>query len=284
MSCNAETFWDSLCAEEREAAKAIVDHLQGREWARPLIRYIEANGGITRVNKSRLLELRFGYALESVGIEPCYEIPGEGHSTIDFGFSYKNQAWAVELIRLEITHAVRNATGNHLDEDGTSWTGLHLYSNAEDLTQSVEGEMLKAVERICQKCERNGRPYKFPLPQASYHAILVDVRTFLDPDGNDFDLIHIAFGGESVPPGHGMRWKGNLISGVFSARTNVHGAKEAQRRVHFLGFVRENDYTPGKIGEAIKFIVNPNLFPNTEGAQAAIATWPLQPTKVLDGR
>jgi hypothetical protein len=118
----------------------------------------------------------------------------------------------------------------------------------------------KAVERICQKCERGGRPHKFPVPGNAYHALLVDFRTFLN-GGDKFDRIHVGLGGEFVPGEfHRRYWNGRLISGVFSSRTGIRGAEIIRERVHFLGFVREREYGVGAFGPAIQFIGNPNLF------------------------
>jgi hypothetical protein len=73
------------------------------------------------------------------GIAPQYEIGGEGEATIDFGFSSKNQAWAVELLRLGETQAVKDATGSSIDAEGVPWTARVLYSVAADPKQSTEG-------------------------------------------------------------------------------------------------------------------------------------------------
>jgi hypothetical protein len=53
--------------------------------------------GMTHANKSKFFELRFGYALHGAGTRPRYEVPGEGRSTLDFGFAAGGQAWPVEL-------------------------------------------------------------------------------------------------------------------------------------------------------------------------------------------
>ena len=52
---------------------------------------------MTHANKSKFFELRFGYALHGAGTRPRYEVPGEGRSTLDFGFAAGGQAWPVEL-------------------------------------------------------------------------------------------------------------------------------------------------------------------------------------------
>lgn len=282
MSNPVENFWDSLSRDEAEFTLGIMVELRDQAWAAPILAGINDNGGVIQPNKDRLFELRFAHALQRAGIVPQYEIVGEGQSTIDFGFSSKRQAWAVELLRLGETQAVKDATGSSVDADGIPWTGRVLSTNAADPKQSLEGETLKAVQRICQKCESQGRPHKFPVPRQTYHAILVDFRTFSN-GGDTHDRIHVGLGGEFVAEPCRLYWERKLISGVFNERTAVRGAAEARQRVHFLGFVRERSYKAGEFAGATQFIANPHRFPDAAAVRAAIATWPLQPAIVLNG-
>ena len=256
--------------------------LAAEPWAGRLLRDIDRNGGLTRANKARFFELRFGHGLHQAGITPDYEVKGEGRSTLDFGFTASGQCWLVELMRLEETEAVKRATSTKRDDDGIVWSQQLLGTNSQDATQSEEGETIKAVQRICQKCERNGEPHKFPMPDAAYHVMLVDFRTFLH-GGDEYDRIHVGLGGKYVPEEICRRYcDGNPISGVFSPRTKVHGAPEIRQRVHFLGFVCEETYENGAFGRATQFIVNPNLFQSAAEVQSAIETWPLRPARVLN--
>ncbi len=282
--CSEEHSWDFLSDREAEFVDGILRELADVEWARPLLTDIKRHGGLTRANKTRFFELRFGYALHQAGIKPRYEVPGEGQSSLDFGFSYGGQDWLVELMRLEETQAVRDATQTHVDDDGIPWASLQLSTNAENPTHSTEGETLKAVERICQKCERDGRPHKFPAPGSAYHAILVDFRTFIN-GGDIHDRIHVGLGGEYVGEEFcRLRWEGELISGVFNERTAVRGAREARERVHFLSFVHETEFADGGFAAGTQFIANPYLFAEAAAVQRAIAAWPLEPARVLNGR
>ena len=281
MSTTDESFWDGLSENEGQFSTAILDELADQPWARRLIADIENNGGITRANKSRLFELRFAYSLFQAGIVPRYEIQGEGDSTLDFGFTSASQDWAVELMRLEETVAVQEATQSWSDVDGVTQASLHLYSNADDPRQSIEGETIKAVQRISQKFERDGRPHKFPIPDGAYHALLVDFRTFLN-GGDSADCIHVGLGGEYVENEVlRVRWEGELISGVFNPRTKVRGAEQARERVHLIGFVNERAYGPSEFEGATQFIANPQLFADSDAVHVAMATWPLQPATVL---
>jgi hypothetical protein len=279
-----EHSWDVLSDLEAQFVEVIMQDLAAAQWTQPLLADIVRNGGLRSENKAQFFELRFGHALQRAGIEPRYEVPGEGQSTVDFGFSCKGQEWLVELMRLEETKAVKDATHSFTDEDGVVWAELSLSTNSEKPKQSPEGETLKAVQRICQKCERDGRPHKFPAPNLAYHVILVDFRTFIE-GGDVHDRIHIGLGGEYVSEEFcRLWWEGSLISGIFNERTPTRGAAEARARVHFIGFVNEKKFEPDAFASATQFIANPHLFAEGTDMHAAIATWPLQPAVLLNAR
>jgi len=281
MESGEKHSWDFLSEREAHFTEWVMRELAGAAWAQPLFAEIERNGGITRANKARFFELRLGYALETAGAALRYEVPGEGESSLDFGFSFGGCEWLVELMRLEETKAVKDATYAEADADGIPWFGLSLSTNADNPAQSPEGETIKAVQRICQKFERDGRPHKFPVPGAGLHILLVDFRTFLN-GGDPQDRIHVGLGGEYAAGPCRLFWKGELISGVFSERTAVRGAAEARQRLHFLGFVHEKDFEPGAFGGAVQFIANPSLFRSADEVHKALSNWPLQPTNVLN--
>jgi hypothetical protein len=281
MVSAVDNFWDSLSTDEAEFVQAIMAELRIRPWVAPLLFGIRDNGGVTRANKDRMFELRFAYALDQVGIEPQYEIAGEGQSTIDFGFSNNEQRWRVEMVRLGETQAVKDATGSRVDDDEVTWSGRILHTDADDARQSLEGETLKAVERICQKCESKGQPHKFPVPDGAYHAMLVDFRTFSN-GGDVHDRVHVALGADAVGAQYRVFWKGRPVTGVFSPETKLRGAAEVRERVHFLGFVGERTYRPGEFATATQFIANPHRFADAAAARAAIATWPLQPAHLIN--
>jgi hypothetical protein len=270
-----------LSTEEAHFVGAIMSELSDTPWGQPLLRVIRDSGGLCWTNKTLFFELRFGYALHQAGIAPLYETTGEGGSTVDFGFTADGQDWLVELMRLEETDAVRRATHSGPDQDGVTWSAQVLSTNANDPTQSSEGETLKAVQRICQKCERHGRSHKFPQPAAAYHVILIDCRTFLH--GSDaYDRLHVGLGGEYLPPPYQQYWAERLISGVFSPHTPVRGAVQARERVHFLGFVNEQAYESGAIGPATEFIANPHLLESAAEAWTALSSWPLAYGRILN--
>jgi hypothetical protein len=159
-----------------------------------------------------------------------------------------------------------------------------LYSGGSDPRQSPEGETLKTIQRICQKCEQGGKPHKFALPKCGFNALLVDMRNHLN-GGDVWDQIHIALATERVPHA-ALRyfWDGKPITGVFDKRTKMKGAAEARERLHFLGFVHDRAYQDTKFASKIAFIGNPYLFGSSEEMNAAMATWPLQPARLINNQ
>jgi hypothetical protein len=283
----APGFFDTFTGDEADLMETIMAELKGVAWAKPILDDIAKNGGMKGANMPRFFELRQGYALHKAGITPAYEIPGEGQSTLDFGFKSGGRQWNVEMLRLTETAAARAATTSKVDENGIVWTQRILSASNEDKKQSPEGETLKAVERICQKCEKDGKPYKFQKPDQGTNALLVDCRTFASRGGDEADRLHIALGGSMVKPAFRMYWgegkNRKLITGVFSPYTKVKGAAEARERLHFIGFVNERSFKPDDYAGAIQFIANPHLYKNVHEIKAAIDTWPLASRVVLNG-
>jgi hypothetical protein len=291
LSQSIDSSWkasDVLLPREARFVEAILREFGCEPWAEQLLSDIAHHGGLISENKARFFELRFGYALHQAGIVPGYEVAGEGSSTLDFGFTSSGESWLVEMMRLEETEASRSATRSTVDANGVVWTEHTLSTPPSDPTrsksapkQSEEGETLKAVQRICQKCERNGRPHKFPLPDGGLHVLLVDFRTFQDGDADEQDMIHVGLGGEYLAEQtHRRYWEDRVISGVFSPSTVVRGADHARARVHFLGFVNEGRYVNGEFASATLFVPNPFLFGNVDEVRAAISKWPLQPVAI----
>jgi hypothetical protein len=283
MTNAVENFWDSLSKDAADSAQAILDKLKDKAWSSPLVASIRDNGGITRANKDRMFELRFGYALDQVGIVPEYEIRGEGQSTIDFRLHERRPTLARGN-----GPSQRDAGGEGCDlaKGGRRRHSLerphpaHLRQRPQAVAGG--GETLKAVEKICQKCESKGRPHKFPAPDGAYHAMLVDFRTFMN-GGDIHDRIHVALGADAVARQYRLFWNQRPITGVFGNETKVRGAAQVRERVQFLGFVGERVYGPGEFAAATQFIANPHLFANAPAARAAMAAWPLQPTHLING-
>lgn len=277
-----EFDWDSLSDREGSFMKQVVDDLREVAWTQPMLQQLGRTGGIRRETKALLFELRFAHNLHLVGLEARYEVAAEGASTLDFGVKCEGVLWQVELLRLGETQSVLAATKSERDEDGVLWSRRVLVSNAEDKRQSSEGETLKAIERLCQKCERDGRPHKFPAPEPGvFNVLLADIRTFLH-GGDNADRIHVALGADYVPAAFRLSWEGRPITGVFDPATSLKGAKEARERLHFVGFVNEKEFASGSLSAATQLVANPNLFKDEDEVKRAIASWPLPPPVVLN--
>ncbi len=284
MRDTTSDFFDTFSENEAHGVEAMMRDVDAIPWAQPLLKSIADNGGLNGGNKSLFFELRFGHALHTAGIIPEYEIPGESGSTIDFGFQSGKCSFRVELMRLTETAAAKAATHETIVGQGVPLVTRELSTDAADPKQSEEGETLKAVERICQKCERDGKPWKFPPTDGLINVLLVDFRTFLH-GGDVNDRIHVALGGKKVGS-HWYRryWEEKLITGVFSPETTLRGGTEARSRLNFIGFINEKTYEPGGFPAATQFVANPQLLTSADEARAVLAEWPLQPAELIAGR
>jgi len=283
MAKRDEHTFDFLTGDEGDFMQSAMSDLVDTPWARPIVDDINATGGLTGDNKAKLFELRFGYGLHGMGIQPRYEVAGEGQSTLDFGFASGGHDFLVEMMRLEETDAVRSATKVEEFPDGARMLKRQLSTTAEDPRRSQEGETLKAVQRICQKFENGGKPHKFPPIGSAIHVLLVDCRTLFN-GGDVWDRVHVGLGGSYVPSQYRHYWEGKPISGVFSPETKVKGALEARERLHFIGFVNERSYAAGAIGAAIQLVAYPPLFKTADEARAALAGWPFGEADILNAR
>lgn len=277
-----ELSFDFLTGREADFMEVVMKELADVAWAKPLISDINANGGLKGENKAKLFELRFGHCLHKEGIQPRYEVPGEGDSTLDFAFENGDRQFLVEMMRLEETDAARAATTKEELENEAVMVKRQLTTTAEDPRQSEEGETLKTVQRICQKFENGGKPHKFPKPDAATHVLLVDLRTFLN-GGDQWDRLNVALGSDHVPHEIFRRYyNGKPITGVFNPKTDMKGAGEVRDRLHFIGFVNEKAYESGAFGPAIQFFANPQLFKSPEEAHKALSGWPLGVPNILN--
>lgn len=279
MSDDFAGFWSSLTTREAQLCERAIDALGEETWAAPLLARIKELGGISTKTMAHLFELRVGYELYRAGVAPSYEVAGEGGTTIDYGFTSGGASFLVELLRLEETDAALASTV--LDTSGVFPTATRsLSSSAADARQSEEGETLKAIQRICQKFERDGKPYKFPLPDHAVHVLLVDMRTFLD-GGDKHDYRHIAFGAGAVHAIFRRFWNKRPITGVFSNDTTLKGAVEVRERLHILGLVQDTRYVEGSLNGGIHLFLNPHLaLPGGLSHDVVFKRWPLQATQM----
>ncbi len=156
-------------------------------------------------------------------------------------------------------------------------------SRGPDRAQSQEKEMITAEQKIGEKVFAHGSPTKFPVPDCSrLHMIITDMRGYLDEGGAKFDYCQMAYGACGIPPPyswmiHYWEVKGKIepIKGLFEKDNQLRAAPYVQERIHFLGFVRENEYRQGEIPEIAYYFANPELFPSETEARSAFESFPL---------
>lgn len=173
---------DILTLKEAKYCERAIGELEGVQWARPLLDRIQRAGGIKNETKPLLFELRFAYELNRLGSSAEYEYKtGVGNSTVDFRVVAGTAEWLIELVSLQISEGVRQAT--HV-EGLVSVTELR--SDSTNPKQSEEAEMIRAQEKIVDKVFlRDAGPIKFPeVQQGRYHVIVCDMRGFLINGGD----------------------------------------------------------------------------------------------------
>ena len=136
MAQRDELSFDFLTGREGDFMQTVVEELKAVPWAKPLLDEINASGGLTGDNRAKLFELRFGNDLHKAGIQPRYEVAGEGDSTLDFGFTSDGRDFLVEMMRLEETDAARAATTTEQFADGATMVKRQLSSTAEEIRAS----------------------------------------------------------------------------------------------------------------------------------------------------
>jgi hypothetical protein len=244
--------------------------LGGEQWAAPLVRKIEQSGGIRGAALSLLLEARIAYAFCQIGAKPQYEFQaGVGGKSVDFRLKGSPE-WLIEVVSLTESDAVREAT----QQDGLL-TSLVLNSLSENPRHSEEGEMLRAMEHIADKAE------KFPNPSpAAVHVVLADMRGYLVGMADRGDYREIAYGTERVRPEQAHYWNGRPILGLFEAQNTRDSARMVQSRIHYLGFLTENEYCKGEIENETTYVANPRFFATKQEASTQFASFPLRKIRV----
>ncbi|MCP3460438.1 hypothetical protein [Bradyrhizobium sp. CCGUVB23] len=145
MAKRDEFTFDFLTGDEGDFMETVMKEHEAVPWAKPLVDDINANGGLKEENKAKLFELRFGHSVHKAGIQPRYETAGEGESTLDLGFTCGGRDFLVEMMRLEETKAVRDATSTKDFGDGAVLVSRNLSTTNEDPKQSRmrDGQILR---------------------------------------------------------------------------------------------------------------------------------------------
>jgi hypothetical protein len=271
---------DTLKVEEVKFTERAIVRLYGVPWARRVLDRLQQAGGFSSENKPLMFEVRFAYELHRAGIVAEYEYrAGVGDSTVEFcvpGYI----TWLIELVSIRTSQAAKKS----ITQDGMVYKQI-LSTDAAEIAQSPEAEMITAQQKIGEKVFAHGEPTKFPLPRDNiYHLILTDMRGYLDGSGSDrLDYRQMAYGALGVPPQYSFAihyWEtqnGALepIKGLFEKSCPLRAAKFIQERIHFLGFVSEKQYNEGEIPRISIYLQNPQLLSN-EAVRKISGTFPLQ--------
>jgi hypothetical protein len=288
---------DTLKREEVEGTLKAAERLDGVGWAAPLLGQRQPilnrlRVGLTdkdayRANPlvpaetSFLFEIRFAAAIAALGLTAEYEHnAGVGNSTVDFRVAL-DPPWLVELVSLHESKAFKGASWSE-----GSFQGYPLRTDADDPTQSTEGEILKAQERIAAKVfERKRGPIKFPEPDGLIHMVMVDAWGFGgDGHGQAANWRQISHGPHGLSPSWVGRWTDpktgvcSPIRGLFERECPLLAASTLQTRLHVLDFICERTFAAREIGDCAVYLCNPWLFDDDEAtARAIMSRWPLRP-------
>ena len=282
---------DTLMKSELEGTLRAACRLRGVDWAKPLLNHKRTKQILDRLrgwparphkltaDKLPLLfEIRFAAALAAAGLSAEYEYnAGVGDSTIDFRVA-TDPPWLVELVSLRESEAFKKASWN----DGVC-QGYILDTHAEDPKQSLEGEAVRAQEKIGAKIFDGKKPIKFPEPSGCIHMVMVDARGFGgDGHGDVGDWRQIVHGPAGLERPEVLCWTnpktGNRkpISGLFEPECPLGAAKTSRDRVHVIGFVCEKIFAEREISEQAFYLCNPHLLGDAKAAQATMSGWPLR--------
>lgn len=256
---------DSLKVNEVEFTKRAIAGLTGVPWARRVLDCLQKNGGFKLENKPLMFEVRFAYELHRAGIFAEYEYSaGVGDSTVEF-YIPGDINWLIELVSIRTSQAAKKAITKKCMPPNDIFYQQILSSNAKDIAQSPEAEMITAQQKIGEKVFTGGKPTKFPVPRDNaYHVILTDMRGFLDFGGDRYDYRQIAYGAPGLPHQYLHYWENQPIKGLLEESCPLRAARFIQERIHFLGFVCERDYHEGEIPRASLYLPNPHLLSNGE--------------------
>lgn len=256
---------DELSTQEARFSEAVLRELEQVVWAKPLIEAVSSSG-ISSGTMPLLFEARFALDIHRAGWKAVYEHKaGVGESSIDFRI-LSNPEWHVELVSIRESQGFKSAI--MLTNDVYE---LQLQTDAENPDHSEEAEMIRAQMKIGEKVLCAGAPTKFPIPNGAIHVVLADMRGYLGNGGDCWDYLQIAVGAQKFPPSEQWKihyWEGSPIRGLFEQTEPQHplrASSTARQRLHFLGFVAEQDYRFGEMREKACYLPNPDLVTESHG-------------------
>ena len=269
---------DRLRSKEAERTQRAMVSLSSVAWAQPVLARLERAGGVKSENMPLMFEVRFADEIHRAGISVEYEFrAGVGDSTVEFRLN-TTPPWLVELVSVRTSDAAKRA----IRQVGLIYEQL-LRPTAKDPARSEEAEMITAEQKIGEKVFAQGKPTKFPPLDGSLRLILTDIRGYLDQGGDVWDYRQMAYGAFGIAPQYSWMihyWPtdgGRLapIKGLFESDNPLRSARYVQDRIHFLGFVREKDFSDDGIRDNGYYLANWHLFPAESDAREAYNTYPL---------
>lgn len=266
-------WMDRLNTKEKARTECAIEDLSTISWAQPLLSRLSNSGGISSENMPLMFEVRFAHELHLAGVTAEYEYHGGvGGSTIEFRLN-TTPTWLIELVSVRPSDATKRAT----QKIGEIYEQL-LVPTSDDPGRSEPGEMITVQQKIGEKVFSGGAPTKFPPLDGSLRMILTDIRGYLDQGGDCYDYRQMAYGPSGIPAQYSWArsyWLGGSVIGLFDERNPLRAAPYIQERIHFLGFVRENDFLKTEITDSGYYLANWNLFSDEQEARHAFKSFPL---------
>lgn len=263
-----------LMARELAATKEAFRLVQESGMARTLVQAVEQAGGVQGASRSLLFEVRFAGELARHGVSFDYEwATGVGNSSVDFRVIAPHE-WLVELVSIGESQAAKAATTS-MTVGPATLSHMVLTSGGDDERQSVEGEMLLVEQKIGEKVFCGGRETKFPVPARGVrHAIVVDMRGYGGSDADDYRQIALGPVGLAQEAIH--YWREEPIRGLFQAENPLRATPLMRERIHFLGFVEEENYQTGEIAARGRLLANPVLLRTPAEEMEGRSAYPLR--------
>ena len=262
---------DSLKQAEVELTSRAINALQHIAWAAPLLNRLDKAGGITTQNRPLLFEIRVAYEIHRACRTATYEFTSACDGSVDFRV-HGSPEWLIEIVSIGESDAVKEAT---VKNDPISQVLLKSISG--DNKSSEEGELILLQQKIGEKVFNAGKPVKFPTPEYKIHLILADVRGFNIGASDRYDYDHAAQGAGVLPdPIYVRFWANEPIKGLFERSNPLRASKFIQERIHFLGFVKEKNYSEGEITRRTYLSPNPHLFADRNEIARVYDTFPLK--------
>jgi hypothetical protein len=274
-------FDEILSSSECHRCRELLQELESVAWCAPLISRFSSTDRFTRADVGFMFEVRFAAELQHMNLAPVYEaVLGDDHSSVDFRVANGDHTWNIELLSIGTSDAIKEAT---LQRDG--FFEVSLSSINDDQRQSTAGEMILLQQKFGEKVWRDCRAIKFPSPvPKEVNVIVADVRCFSLGCHDDWDLLQIVYGENGVrrAPFPAMQhFEGKPVRGLFDSSNTQRFAAAFRERIHFVGFIAEEDYEGGEIQRKLTLLPNLQLFSSIEEIDSAVQSFPLHGIRAL---